>query len=126
MQTRKLEDRFHALDGLRGLAAIGVLFNHLGPTTGDWWLVPVVWFGAVGWVGVDLFFVLSGFLITGILIDNKSATNYFRAFYTHRALRILPVYVLLLLIWTIIIPWLAPEYLKSVSAPGSSISAWHG
>jgi peptidoglycan/LPS O-acetylase OafA/YrhL len=102
------KERFPALDdGLRGLAIIGVLFNHLGPLSipdGSPWLTPLVWSSKFGWTGVDLFFVLSGFLITGILFRHRKASNYFAAFYTHRALRIFLLYFLLLLIFTVIVP----------------------
>jgi len=85
------------LDGLRGVAILLVMLVHF---TTDM-EVPVGSIAAgvrsafqFGWTGVDLFFVLSGFLITGILVDNKGSGRYFSAFYARRALRILPVYFL--------------------------------
>lgn len=88
--------RIPELDGLRGLAIAMVLMYHYGGW--DW-----------GWTGVDLFFVLSGFLIGGILIDAKGATNYYSVFYTRRAYRILPLYAItvaaLPLLLTTHYPW---------------------
>jgi peptidoglycan/LPS O-acetylase OafA/YrhL len=66
-----------ALDGIRGLAVLMVLIGHAG------------WFNN-GWTGVDLFFVLSGFLITGILRRSRGEPFYWRRFYLKRATRILP------------------------------------
>jgi peptidoglycan/LPS O-acetylase OafA/YrhL len=89
---------FPVLDGIRGLAIIAVLFRHSsyifeshGPLTR--WFLPFMDFG--GW-GVDLFFVLSGFLITGILLDTRGATNRGTSFYGRRIVRIFPVYYLAL------------------------------
>jgi peptidoglycan/LPS O-acetylase OafA/YrhL len=94
-----------ALDGLRGLAALVMVFYHL--FVANWATSPTLHFIqkfiTAGWVGVDLFFVLSGFLITGILLnalddDGQSpAPHYFSAFYARRALRIFPLYYLVLL-----------------------------
>ncbi len=76
-------------DGLRGIAILGVLLFHTGRFS-------------LGWTGVVLFFVLSGFLITGILLDGKQRPAYFRNFYARRALRIFPAYYLMLaLTWWI-------------------------
>lgn len=81
--------RIPELDGLRGLASLVVLLAH--------------YFGEVAhgyrgltlaWAGVDLFFVLSGFLIGGILLDHRGSPNYFSTFYIRRAFRIFPIYYL--------------------------------
>ncbi len=84
--------RIKELDGLRGVAVIAVLDCHYL----DWY--PV--FGAsYGWLGVDLFFVLSGFLITGILLELRKERNYFAVFYERRVLRIFPPYFLGLFVY---------------------------
>jgi peptidoglycan/LPS O-acetylase OafA/YrhL len=91
------------LDSVRGLAIIGVLLLHAFYSSyGSFHFsgLPRLFLLATqpGWVGVNLFFVLSGFLITGILLDSKEKPRYFRRFYTRRALRILPAYYLLLIL----------------------------
>jgi len=86
-----------ALDGVRGLAILLVLFHHLWPYE---WSNPITSaltrVSHAGWIGVDLFFVLSGFLITGILIDSRGRERYFRTFIARRSLRIFPLYFLFL------------------------------
>jgi peptidoglycan/LPS O-acetylase OafA/YrhL len=83
------------LDVVRGVAILLVLFYHgIAPPMG---VAPraaariLLRLSQNGWVGVNLFFVLSGFLITGILLDSRGEAGYFRRFYQRRALRILPV-----------------------------------
>src|SRR4051812_26362219 len=83
-------ERFPALDGFRGVAMLTVVGCHLIWATGP--LVPLDQVLVRGWVGVDLFFVLSGFLITGILVDARGSSGYFADFYRRRALRIFPIY----------------------------------
>src|SRR6266852_333793 len=91
------------LDVLRGIAVLGVLFFHgfraeYGglPFTGVRRIVLQA--TQPGALGVNLFFVLSGFLITGILLDSRTRPDYYRRFYTRRALRILPAYYSLLIL----------------------------
>ena len=73
------------LDGLRAVAVILVLLVHSGFFAFN-----------IGWIGVPVFFVLSGFLITGILLDNRHSEHYFSTFYLRRILRIFPIYYLVL------------------------------
>jgi peptidoglycan/LPS O-acetylase OafA/YrhL len=81
------------LDGVRASAILLVIAFHLVQPFPNLPLLSALnTLSGFGWAGVDLFFVLSGFLITGILWDTKNATNYFRSFFARRALRIFPLY----------------------------------
>lgn len=96
-----------ALDGIRGLAILLVLVCHLFWANID---TPNSIYNLIekttraGWVGVDLFFVLSGFLITGILFDSISDGHYFRNFYSRRVLRIFPLYYAVVILLFLIFP----------------------
>lgn len=107
----RLPSHIPELDGLRGLAIALVLIYHchtkLESTHFD---VIAKW----GWVGVNLFFVLSGFLITGIIADSREDPRFFRNFYARRALRIWPVYVLVLLMNYLAVPWIFGSFWWSV------------
>jgi peptidoglycan/LPS O-acetylase OafA/YrhL len=91
------------LDTLRGIAVLGVLLLHgfywrYGSSSFGLWSGRFMEATRFGWTGVNLFFVLSGFLITGILLDSKDKPHFYRRFYTRRALRILPAYYALLIL----------------------------
>jgi len=134
-----------ALDGVRGLAILMVILSHAFEanyqTAG-----PVARF--VGWLfhyglfGVDLFFVLSGFLITGILFDSLHDDGFFRKFYARRTLRIFPLYYFILIIILLLtVPlhlhwgdmgWLLALYLQNLHpytisnfSPGAGIGLYH-
>ena len=94
-----------ALDGVRGLAILLVMFHHftiVEPVSGASRVLASA--GAMGRYGVDLFFVLSGCLITGILLDSREAAHYFRTFYTRRVLRIFPLYYTLVAVTFLLVP----------------------
>lgn len=91
------------LDTIRGLAILGVVIYHGLRFARDISIYPsperqFLSIVTVGQFGVQLFFVLSGFLITGLLLDSRSRPDYYRGFYIRRALRILPLYLSILLI----------------------------
>lgn len=99
-----------ALDGVRGLAVLMVMVCHFTSTG-----LPDTFAGKfvhritmAGWSGVDLFFVLSGFLITGILYDAKEEPHYFRGFYARRILRIFPLYYGFLILFFWVLPLVRP------------------
>lgn len=104
------EVRWPALDGLRGLAIIAVLLHNTTGIEVDATIADKLWTFVVdaGWIGVQLFFVLSGFLITGILLRSRGKSHALRTFYTRRALRIFPLYYLFLICRFFMIPLLLP------------------
>lgn len=83
-----------ALDGIRGTAILLVIIHHMAQSLEyEFGFSPRLLRATVfGWTGVELFFVLSGFLITGILYDSKGSDNFFKNFYMRRVLRIFPLY----------------------------------
>jgi peptidoglycan/LPS O-acetylase OafA/YrhL len=98
--------RIAALDGLRGLAILFVLLWHglFSIPFRSKFLSNLIVVGQLSWSGVDLFFVLSGFLIGGILLDTKNSPRYFTTFYIRRAYRILPLYAAVIglyLLWPV-------------------------
>jgi peptidoglycan/LPS O-acetylase OafA/YrhL len=95
-----------ALDGLRGIAILLVILFHTFHFT-------------LGWCGVDLFFILSGFLITSSLIETKEDNNYLKKFWLKRVLRIFPLYYLILII--ILIP---KDFFNINTVSFSSWSYW--
>ncbi|MFI5202148.1 MAG: acyltransferase family protein, partial [Candidatus Kapaibacterium sp.] len=100
------ETHFSALDGLRGLAALMIVAHHSALSYSMTNAFDKAYLRATSplWIGVDLFFVLSGFLITNILLDTRRSSNYFRAFYGRRFVRIFPLYYSYLIAFFILLP----------------------
>ena len=99
--------RIPELDGIRGLAMVLVLVWHylvvqvqVPPGSPAAYALKLF---SLTWAGVDLFFVLSGFFISGILMDNRNGECYYRTFYMRRFCRIFPLYYLLLGIFAVMV-----------------------
>ncbi|HEX4267599.1 MAG TPA: acyltransferase [Steroidobacteraceae bacterium] len=100
----RLPKRIPELDGFRGIAVLMVMIEHVYETapTKVTFAGPVEFLLTHGWLGVDLFFVLSGFLITGILLDERDRVDYFQSFYRRRACRILPLAIACLIVYSLV------------------------
>ena len=111
-------DHRPALDGVRGIAILTVfLYDCLKVPSGGVVNTLLRKASHSGWIGVDLFFVLSGFLITGILIDSRGKSGYLRSFFARLSLRIFPLYFLALWITFILVPQIAEFW-----TPAQSVS----
>ena len=119
--------RIRALDGLRALVMVLFMAHFTIDVAGhsDPWLAVPIYAGLIGVVALDVFFVLSGFLITGILIDTKGAPDYFRNFYLRRALRILPVYYGFLVLYLMVLPQIVPWDAGAIRlTPAQQLTYW--
>jgi peptidoglycan/LPS O-acetylase OafA/YrhL len=118
--------RLASLDGVRGLAIICVIAFHALRLNGNVEGCLRVWRGVQesSWAGVDLFFVLSGFLITGVLLDSCQDKGYFRNFYARRALRIMPLYYAVLTLMLVVIPALAGSRLPALYSKLTENQFW--
>ena len=107
------------LDGVRGVAVLVVIVHNSAWIAGESEQVILKVIGAftaAGWIGVQLFFALSGFLIGGILLDAKGKKGYFRSFYLRRTLRIFPLYYSFIALAFFVGPLVAwsPDWVESV------------
>jgi peptidoglycan/LPS O-acetylase OafA/YrhL len=132
--------RISELDGLRGLAIGFVMWHHLVefslPPGRETWLGWLRAATNLSWCGVDLFFVLSGFFIGGILLDQRASPRLARVFYLRRALRILPLYYVTLLVtfscaalgvaqsWHLFPPWVYALFLTNFYLAGHQAWDW--
>jgi peptidoglycan/LPS O-acetylase OafA/YrhL len=94
--ARGFRGHIHEFDGLRGLGLIAVLVEHFAPRAPHYG-TPYFQLKFTGWIWLESFFVLSGFLIAGILLDARDDPRYFRNFFVRRSLRVFPLYYALLL-----------------------------
>jgi peptidoglycan/LPS O-acetylase OafA/YrhL len=111
VRTENVQRRIPQLDAVRGLAILVVMAHNISLK------YPVLhseqW-TRDGWMGVDLFFALSGLLITGSLLDTKESANYFKNFYVRRCLRIWPLYYALIFFMFVVVRFLSPAEFQEV------------
>ena len=107
--------KFSELDGLRGIAVLMVMAFHIFNRAPGYlidnqtFIITLNKIAQIGWAGVDIFFVLSGFLITSILLNTKNTPHYFKNFYARRILRISPLYFLVIGAILIFLPFITPH-----------------
>ncbi|HLK47482.1 MAG TPA: acyltransferase [Bryobacteraceae bacterium] len=109
--------RILQLDAVRGIAVLLVVLHNTAGKSPIPLIRPLI---ESGWMGVDLFFVLSGFLITGILLETRDSQAYFTNFYARRCLRIWPLYYSLLFCLFVVLPWVQPSESALIFGPRSS------
>lgn len=116
------------LDGIRGLAVGLVMAHHFLLTfvpQGNPLDAAVSFVAKAGWAGVDLFFVLSGFLITGILYDTRKREHYWRNFYARRTLRIFPLYYVVLALLYLVLPHLPYAEVQEYVGAAADDQVWY-
>ena len=125
------KQRLIELDGLRGFALIMILLFHSVSQEGEYpagsFLAYLQRSNGLGWTALDLFFVLSGFLIGGILMDARDSPSYFKTFYARRFFRIVPVYFAWILLYVLSVGLAADLVVKLSNSglrPPLDFSVW--
>jgi peptidoglycan/LPS O-acetylase OafA/YrhL len=113
-----MNDRLKELDSVRGIAVLLVMafhtFKRADYFTQNASLHFITMLSSVGWIGVDIFFTLSGFLITNILLRSREHPHYFKNFYMRRILRILPLYIFLIVAVVVFVPNLEKRFVEQM------------
>ncbi|MEZ5941249.1 MAG: acyltransferase [Planctomycetaceae bacterium] len=125
-----LEKHSPPLDGVRGLAVLLVLMYDCLKIPNDGFPPTLIIrkVASAGWIGVDLFFVLSGFLITGILLETRGRVGYWKSFLTRRAVRIFPLYYATLIGVFVIVPtwlWLSGQWTATHPVAQTRADQWY-
>lgn len=131
MEAAKSNGRIIQLDGVRGIAVLMVVAYHfvalqydkMDKTTLNIVERTLIKLTSIGWCGVDLFFVLSGFLIGTILLKNIRSKSFFKTFYIRRFCRIIPIYYVLLIAFMIL--KMTPLYDPNTSLFEKDIPIWY-